>query len=150
VGARDRLRAWRSRRAAARAAHRAAAGRRVPGIGYVVEAVHEAGKLQTIPVSTQNVTGASTAQVRRVKDASFKVGDHTAMSPVQIAEMFRVMSRQSQGVMRFDDMLGLLLHAAKMQVVLGAARGFTPHQTIDSTMTLTHLFRQYDAKGMPG
>jgi len=36
---------------------------------------------------------------------------------------------------------------AKMQVVLGAARGFSSHQTVDSVMALTHLFRQYDPAG---
>lgn len=116
-------------------------------LGLATDAVYEAAKLQTILVSTQNVTGANAAQMARVREAAFNVGDKTAMSPVQTAEMFRELSRQSQGSMSFDDMLGLLPQMAKMQVVLGAARGFTPHQTVDSTMALVHLFRAYDPKG---
>ncbi len=117
------------------------------GAGYMGDAIYEAQKLQTILQSTQNITGANAAQMAKARAAIFNVGDMAAMSPDQTAEMFRDLSRQSVGSMSFKDMLGMLPEMAKTQVVLGAARGFSPHETVDSVMSLTHLFRQYDPAG---
>jgi hypothetical protein len=80
----------------------------------------------------------------------FDVGDTSAMSPVETADMFREIVRQTQGQLSFKDQLSLLPYAAKMQVVLGATRGMSPHETTDTTLAFTHLFRQYDPKGIPG
>jgi len=119
------------------------------GLGLMWDAVHEAGRYQQIMTSVQNVTGANAAQMAKARKATFDVGHMSATSASESAEMFREIARQSQGSMSFDSMLQLLPHAAKLQVVLGATRGFSPTQTVDNVMALTHLFRQYDPKGMP-
>jgi len=117
------------------------------GAGYGVDSIYEAAKLQTILTSTQNIIGANAKQMEQIRHAAFEVGNRNAMSAVQTAEMFRDLSRQSAGAMPLSAMVSMLPQMAKMQVVLGAARGFSPHQTVDSVMALTHLFRQYDPKG---
>jgi hypothetical protein len=117
------------------------------GAAAVGDALYEAGKLQSILVSTQNITGANRAQMNRARLADFSVGNMAGMAPVTTAEMFRELARQSQGSMSFEDMESLLPRMAKMQVVLGNARGFSAAQTTDATMALTHLFRAYDPRG---
>ena len=119
------------------------------GLGLAWDAVHEAGRYQQIMTSVENVTGANAAQMARARKTTFDVGHMSATSVSESAEMLREITRQSQGAMPFNSMLDMLPYAAKLQVVLGATRGFTPTQTVDSTMALTHLFRQYDPKGMP-
>jgi hypothetical protein len=119
------------------------------GLGLAWDSIHEAARYQLIMTSVRNVTGASTAQMARARAATFDVGHMSGTSASESAEMFREIARQSQGAMSFDSMLSLLPQAAKMQVVLGATRGFTPTQTVDNTMALVHLFRQYDPKGVP-
>jgi hypothetical protein len=119
------------------------------GLGLAWDAIHEAGRFQTIMTSIQNVTGANAGQMEHARGSIFDAGDMSGTSPAQSAEMFREIARQSQGAMSFDAMLSLLPQAAKMQVVLGAVRGFSPTQTVDNTMALVHLFRQYDPKGVP-
>jgi len=119
------------------------------GVGLAIDAVHEAGKLQTILQTTRNITGASDRQMSALRQQLFDVGDQSGMSVVQSADMFRSLSRQSQGAMSFNDMRTMLPYMAKFQTVMGAARHFSPEQTTDSVMALTHLFRTYNAKAMP-
>jgi hypothetical protein len=114
-----------------------------------IDSIYEAGKFQQILLSIQNVTGANAATMSRVRQSSFDVGSMSGTSASESAEMFREIARQSAGAMSVNDMLGLLPQAAKMQVVLGATRGFSPTQTVDNTLALVHLFRQYDPKGQP-
>ncbi len=115
----------------------------------LIDAVHEAGKLQTLLLTAQNVTGANGAQMDQARQKVFNVADQTGMSADQSAAMFREIARMTVGSMSFKDMLELLPETAKMQVALGATRGFSPEQTIDNTLALVHLFRQYSPKGTP-
>jgi hypothetical protein len=119
-------------------------------LGLGADAFEQAGKLQQILASIQNVSGANAAQMAGVEKLAFDVGSMTNMSVNQSASMFREIVRQSQGAMPFEAMQSLLPQMAKMQVVLGTTRGMRPEETTDATMSLIHLFRQYNPSKMPG
>jgi TP901 family phage tail tape measure protein len=122
----------------------------VGGFIAMGDALSNAGRFQLVMTSIQNVTGASATQMERLYNATMNVGDQTAMNAEQVAEMFREIARSAQGSqIGFEGMMRILPYAARMQVVLGATRGMTPAQTVDTTMALIHLFRQYYEKGTP-
>lgn len=118
----------------------------ISGMGYGVDAIYEAAKLQTILTTTSNIIGANPKQMAQIRQASFDVGDKNAMSAVQVATMFREIARQSVGAFSIKDMIGLLPTMAKLQTVVGAARGFTAEKTVDNAMGIFHLMRAYDPK----
>lgn len=111
-------------------------------------AIHDASKLQTILTTIKNITDASPMQMEKIYQDAFNVGNKSGLSPEHVADTFREIARQTQGAMSVQNMRSMLPYAAQMQVVMGAARGMSPKETVDSTLALTHLFRQYDSKGM--
>jgi hypothetical protein len=119
------------------------------GAGLALDAFYEASKLQAILATTQNLTGATDAQMEGIKGLAYDVGSKTNMSVSNTADMFREIVRSSQGTMSLDAMTSLLTPMAKMQVVLGTTRGMSPKETTDTTMSLVHLFRQYKPGGIP-
>lgn len=112
-------------------------------------AIHDASKLQTILTTIRNITDASPMQMEKIYRDAFTIGNRSGQTPEEIADTFREIARQTQGAMSLNDMRTMLPYASQMQMVMGAARGMGPKETVDSTLALTHLFRQYDAKGMP-
>jgi TP901 family phage tail tape measure protein len=122
----------------------------VGGFLAIGTAVADASKFQLVMTSIQNVTEASASQMERLYNATFNVGNKTAMNATEVAEMFREIARSAQGsTLGFQGMLNILPYAAKMQTVLGPTRGMSPEQTVDTTMALVHLFRQYYEAGTP-
>jgi len=119
------------------------------GLGYLTDAVYEAGKLQQILVSTKNISGANPQQMERARTGIFSAADMSGESAAVTADMFREIVRMSQGSMSFDSMLGLLPQMARMQVVMHAVRGQSVKQTVDNTMAMVHLFRKYDPHAQP-
>lgn len=119
------------------------------GGAFAIDSLYEAGKFEIILKSIQNITAATTPQMGKLRQQLFDVGDAAAMSAAQTGEMFREIARQSQGALSFDAMQKMLPYVAKMQVVLGATRGYSPETTTDAAMNFVHLMRIYDAKKMP-
>jgi hypothetical protein len=67
------------------------------------------------------------------------------MSSNESALLAREVFRNTVGTMPFADSQKMFGVVAEEQAALGRTRNFTPEQTADASIALTHLFRSYDA-----
>lgn len=130
-------------------------GHMVEGAG-IVDSVVEAARFQAQLQSISNIVGITgggrrDVQARaRLRQEMFDVGDQFAMSPIQSANMFREIARQSQGAMPLSSMEQMLPQIARMQVVLSQTRHMAPQETTDAAMNFVHLLRLYTPEQMIG
>jgi hypothetical protein len=118
------------------------------GLGYAADGVYEAGKLQTLMFGVKNSTGATNAQIRKLQQSAYDVGDLTGLSAVEAAKGMVNIARSSGGVFRTKsggfDMAGLnaiiptVLEAAQIQHI---TRGTPVDESATSMMETVHLFR---------
>ncbi len=120
------------------------------GGALAVDAIYEAGKLQTNMLGIKNSTGASAAQLRSLQQAIFKSADETGTSAVEMSKEYVTAARASGGVFRkkdgsfdmagFQDIASDVAKAAQVQHI---TRGTDLADAVRTQMETVHLFRNF-------